>query len=197
MGTTILVIHRKSLKLKLEFIQKMEAGKTAGSRRTREPKDFEQAFQEARHISVDGWDGFHAGALRSGMVSACRLVDFKMTLAKMSIFFEADGYDKYEPQIPLIRILGKPVMQQDWANVSNGEPYITVRAAYHDWKAKPRVRWDMDQFTLEDITNLLARVGLQVGIGEGRPDSKKSVGMGWGLFEIARTSPKTDTGVRA
>jgi len=31
---------------------------------------------------------------------------------------------------------------------------------------------------------LLARVGMQVGIGEGRPDSKNSAGMGWGLFEV-------------
>ena len=48
------------------------------------------------------------------------------------------------------------------------------------------IRWDADQFTLDDVTNLLSRVGLQVGIGEGRPDSKNSAGMGWGLFEIAR-----------
>jgi len=34
------------------------------------------------------------------------------------------------------------------------------------------------------LTNLLARAGLQVGIGEGRPDSKNSAGMGWGLFQI-------------
>jgi hypothetical protein len=27
-------------------------------------------------------------------------------------------------------------------------------------------------------------VGRQVGIGEGRPDSRNSCGMGWGLFEI-------------
>jgi len=27
-------------------------------------------------------------------------------------------------------------------------------------------------------------VGLQVGIGEGRPDSKNSAGMGWGMFTI-------------
>jgi hypothetical protein len=27
--------------------------------------------------------------------------------------------------------------------------------------------------------------GMQVGIGEGQPDSKNSAGMGWGLFELA------------
>lgn len=34
------------------------------------------------------------------------------------------------------------------------------------------------------MVNLLSRAGLQVGIGEGRPDSKKSAGMGYGLFTV-------------
>jgi len=73
------------------------------------------------------------------------------------------------------------------ARVETGQPYVTVRAAYHQWYAKVRIRFDEDQFTLQDITNLLSRVGLQVGLGEGRPDSKNSAGMGWGLFEIEKT----------
>jgi len=52
------------------------------------------------------------------------------------------------------------------------------------WEAQVRVRYDADQFTLEDLANLLARVGVQVGLGEGRPDSKSSAGMGWGTFMI-------------
>jgi ribosomal protein S17 len=107
-----------------------------------------------------------------------------MTLEKLSVFVEADGVDKDEPQIPLIRIYGDPIKQEDMARVETGQPYVTVRAAYHQWKAKVRIRFDADQFTLEDVSNLLARVGMQVGIGEGRPDSKNSAGMGWGLFTI-------------
>lgn len=183
-GTEVLVIHRFSAKTKNEMKLKMETGKAASSKKTREPKDTDQTYMEARYIAKDGWDGFHAGALRNALISACRLVGFKMTLAKLSIFVEADGYDKAEPQIPLIRIYGDPVKQEDMARVETGQPYVTVRAAYHDWKAKVRIRWDQDQFTLADVSNLLARVGMQVGIGEGRPDSKNSAGMGWGLFEI-------------
>jgi hypothetical protein len=120
------------------------------------------------------------------MISACRLVNFKMTLAKMSIFVIADGWDKTEPQIPLIRIIGKPKKQSDMARVETGQPYVTTRAAYHDWSAKVRIRFDADQFSIADISNLLSRVGMQVGIGEGRPDSKNSAGMGWGLFSLKR-----------
>ncbi len=183
-GVAPLVIHRFSAKTKNEMKLKMETGKSAGSKKNREAKNTDDSYNESRYISKEGWDGFHAGSIRAAMISACRLVNFKMTLAKLSIFVEADGWDKTEPQIPLIRIIGKPVKQEDMARVETGQPYVTIRAAYHDWKAKIHIRWDADQFSVIDISNLLSRVGLQVGIGEGRPDSKNSAGMGWGLFEL-------------
>jgi hypothetical protein len=189
-GQDVLVIHRFSAKTKEQMKQKMETGKAASSKKNREAKQTDDLFNEARYVSAKGWDGFHAAALRNALISACRLVGFKMTLAKMSIFVEADGYDKQEPQIPLIKIIGSPTKQEDMARVETGQPYVTVRAAYHGWKAQVRIRFDQDQFTVEDVTNLLMRVGMQVGIGEGRPDSKNSAGMGWGLFTIEETNEK-------
>lgn len=184
-GNAPLVIHRFSAKTKQQMKDRMEAGKSAGSKKNREAKSTDTTYNEARYVAKAGWDGFHAGAIRNAMISACRLVGFKMTLAKMSLFVIADGADKEEPQIPLIRILGcQPVKQEDMARVETGQPYVTVRAAYHDWSARLRIRWDADQFTAEDVSNLLMRVGQQVGIGEGRPDSKNSAGMGWGTFDL-------------
>jgi hypothetical protein len=185
-GTAPLVIHRFSAKTKNEMKQKMETGKSASSKKNREAKQTDDLFNDSRYRSKDGWDGFHAGSIRAATISACRLVGFKMTLAKMSIFVVADGVDEIEPQIPLIRIYGEARKQEDMARVETGQPYVTVRAAYHDWKAKVRIKWDNDQFSLTDITNLLHRVGVQVGIGEGRPDSKNSAGMGWGTFELLK-----------
>jgi hypothetical protein len=183
-GLTPLVIHRFSAKTKQEMKQKMETGKAAASRKNREAKSTDDLFQEARYVAREGWDGIHAGAFRAALISACRLVGFKMTLAKLSVFIVPDGVDAKEPQIPLVRIHAKASKQEDVARVETGQPYVTVRAAYHDWAADLRLRWDADQFTLSDLSNLLARAGMQVGIGEGRPDSKNSAGMGWGLFQI-------------
>jgi hypothetical protein len=183
-GMAPLVIHRFSAKTKAQMKLKMETGKAASSKRNREAKSTDELYEEARYRAADGWDGFNASSIRAAMISACRLVNFKMTLAKLSVFVEADGVDALEPQIPLIRIHGEPMKQEDMARVETGQPYVTVRAAYHDWQATIRIRFDADQFTLADVTNLMSRVGLQVGIGEGRPDSKNSAGMGWGLFEI-------------
>jgi len=183
-GIAPLVIHRFSSKTKNEMKQKMETGKASSSKKDREAKLTDDTYMESRYLSDEGWDGFHAGAIRAAMISACRLVNFKMTLAKLSIFIIQDGWDKKEPQIPLVRIYGKCVKQEDIARVETGQPYVTVRAAFHSWSAKVKIRWDADQFTIDDVFNLLSRVGMQVGICEGRPDSKKSAGMGWGLFEV-------------
>lgn len=185
-GVAPLVIHRFSKKTKEQMKEKMETGKAASSKKNREAKDTDDLYNESRYIANEGWDGFHAGAIRGALISACRLVGFKMTLAKLSVFVIPDGWDKFEPQVPLVRIYGEPKKQEDMARVETGQPYVTIRAAYYDWSAKIKIRWDKDQFTSEDISNLLMRAGQQVGICEGRPDSKKSAGMGWGLFEIEK-----------
>jgi len=179
-----LVIHRFSQKTKMEMDKKRELGSVAGSRKNREPKKAEDLFNEARYQSAEGWDGMQASAFRTALIDACRLVNLVMTKAKMSIFIVADGRDVHEPQIPLVRIYAKPTLQRDVGRVETGTPYVTVRPAYHNWKAKVRVRWDGDQFTAEDVANLMMRVGQQIGIGEGRPYSKKSAGMGWGTFRL-------------
>ena len=194
-GTAPLVIHRFSAKTKREMTQKMETGKAAASKKQRDAVDLQERFNEARYRGRDAdgteWDGFHAASVRNALISACRLSGHKMTLAKLSLFVHADGNDVLEPQIPLIRIRGcEPVRQEDMARVETGTVYVTVRPAYHNWSALIRVRWDADQFTLDAVKSLLVRVGMQVGIGEGRPDSKNSAGMGWGLFDVTYMGSK-------
>lgn len=183
-GTAPLVIHRFSTKAKNMMADKMKAGSTANKKKNREAKDFDEAYNESRYVSPEGWDGFNVAAIRAGLISACRLVGFKMTLAKLSVFVMADGRDEKEPEFGLIRIYGKPRKLESIARVETGQAYVTIRACYDEWKAKIRIRFDRDQFTTQDVANLLSRLGEQVGIGEGRPDSKNSAGMGWGTFHI-------------
>jgi hypothetical protein len=183
-GTAPLVVHRFAAKAKNAMLSKMMAGSTAKKGKAREAFDPQAAFDGARYVAADGWDGFNAGAIRAALISACRLVGFKMTLAKLSVFVVPDGWDKLEPQIPLIKINGKPRLLEMVARVETGQAYVTVRPCYDKWSANVTVRFDADQFTLKDVSNLLSRVGQQVGICEGRPDSKNSPGMGWGTFEV-------------
>ena len=108
-----------------------------------------------------------------------------MTRAKLSIFCEADGHDA-DDGTPLVKITkGKPRYHESLVRNASGVCDIRPRPMWAPgWQAKVRIRFDADQFEVDDMANLLMRAGQQVGIGEGRPDSKKSCGMGWGLFEV-------------
>ncbi len=160
---------------------KHEAGSVAKKGKKREARDFAEDYEQAIHRSAEGWIGIPAGAFRAACISACRLVNFKMTLAKLSLFIEADGIDSLDGT-PLVRIFGEPERSEMMVRNATGVADIRVRPLWRDWHCNLRLRYDCEQFTRTDVCNLLMRVGTQVGIGEGRPDSKSSNGLGFGLF---------------
>lgn len=180
-GTAPLVQARFSKKA--ELMAKMALGSTANSKRERKARDYEQEMQDAMHISSEGWQGLPAPAFRAAMISACRLVGFKMTLAKLSVFIEHDGIDALDG-LPLIKFDGTPELNTMHTRNATGVVDVRARPMWREWSAKVRIRYDADQFTITDVTNLMQRVGMQVGIGEGRPDSRSSAGLGWGTFEL-------------
>lgn len=183
-GTAPLVIERFSKKA--ELMAKMAEGKTAKNRKDREARDYDKEAEDARYRDSAGWEGMNAAAFRAGMISACRLVGFKMTLAKLSVFIEADGLDVNDG-VPLVRIYGPSETYTAHTRNATGVVDVRSRPMYRKWAAKLRVRFDQEQFQLVDVINLVNRVGMQVGIGAGRPDSKSSAGTGMGLFEVVGT----------
>jgi hypothetical protein len=179
-GLTPLVQHKFSEKARKEILDKQ----TSTAKKTKKPpRDIEQEFKDAQHISEDGWNGIPASAFRSAMVSACRLVGFKMTLAKLTVFVIEDGQDSDEYGLVKL-IAGPPRMAKDPVRLESGVCSIAIRPRWKEWAAIVTLKYDADQFTADDVVNLLDRAGQQVGIGEGRPDSKKSVGVGWGTFQV-------------
>jgi hypothetical protein len=183
-GTTPLVMNKMSSANRQKMMDDMMAGSRTRKGTKRQPKDFDAVYKGAMHISEDGWHGIPASALRTAMVDACRLVGFKMTVAKLSVFVEADGIDTDDGQ-PLVKLtVGTPVRKDMAVKLANGSTDILARPFYNPWEAEPTLRWDADQFSADDVLNLLSRVGGQVGIGAGRPGSKNSTGMGWGCFMV-------------
>ena len=185
-GDTIMVQNKFSEKAKRSMKDVQEAGSRSKKGKKKEPKDFQEMFKQAQHISKEGWPGIPASAFRSGVISACRLVGFKMTLAKLSLFVVAEGYDK-DDSTPLCRITkGKAKYRDDAVRIQNTCD-VHARAMFDPgWQAKVMLEWDADQFSLADVSNLMVRLGKQVGIGEGRPDSRSSAGMGWGTFRLIK-----------
>jgi hypothetical protein len=184
-GTTPLVGNKFSARARAEMRAKMEAGSTAKKGAKRKPKNFKQGYEEAIHRAQAGWCGIPAPAFRNAMISACRVVGFAMTRAKLSVFVLEDGFDS-DDGTPLVKITkGKPEYAEHFVRNETGVVDLRPRPMWKEgWEAVVRVRFDADQFTTKDVANLLARAGIQVGLCAGRPDSSKSNGMGWGLFKI-------------
>jgi len=183
-GTAPLVINRFSAKAMEIMRQTQEAGSTAKSKKTRDPKDFDALYEGAKHISNEGWEGIHAAAFRNAAISACRACGFKMTHAKLAFMVLSDGFDRVDAA-PLVRLTSGEA--EPWTaptRNATGVVDLRCRPLYREWSATLRIRYDAGMLTDSDVVNLLARVGLQVGIGEGRPDSKQSAGLGFGLFKL-------------
>lgn len=183
-GTSPLVINRFSEKARRKIREGQTGERSQGKKPKKEKIKPEDEFNNARYISKQGWDGFNASAIRCASISACRVSDAKMTLAKLCIFVVADGYDAKESYMPLVRIYGKPRILESPVRTASGGMQLSWRPCYDEWRAKLTMRFDADQFSVSDMANLLMRVGTQVGIGEGRNDSKESAGMGWGCFKL-------------
>lgn len=185
------IIHGTAPYMQLRFSQKaigkmmetQKAGAQAKSKKKRESRDFDDDYQQAFHLMPDGSPGIPASSIRAACISACRTIGFKMTLAKLSVFVKADGLDIVDG-VPLVKLYGTPIKTIMPCRNANGSTDLRVRPRWDAWMAKVRIRFDEDQFSSSDAVNLLARAGEQVGIGEGRPDSRESAGIGFGTFEI-------------
>jgi len=182
-GISPYVQHAFSEKQRKQMEATQAAGQQSRGKKVREPKDFDAVYEAAKHVAQDGWLGIPAPAFRNAMISACRLVGIVMTRAKLSVFIEADGIDKNDGT-PLVRIVGEPRIHQASVRNETGVADVRWRPMWEQWSATVNVQWDEDQFSATDIFNLMLRAGMQVGIGEGRPDSPNSNGLGWGRFEV-------------
>lgn len=154
----------------------------------RAPRDFDADFVGAQHRFGEGGHGQPTSAYVSAMVAACRTVGMMMTHAKAAgIKVRADGVD-VEDGTPLVRLVSpRPPERSELAvRNANGSIDIRVRPMWREWYADLRIEYDADMITATSVVNLLDRAGRQIGIGEGRPFSKNSTGMGWGTFTVVQ-----------
>jgi hypothetical protein len=165
---------------------KMAAGSTPKNpRANRAARDFDADYEAAMYVTEGGRRGIPASAFRNAAIDACRMAGFVMTKAKCSIFVLADDADIFDGT-PLVFIEGEPRPNEMTVRNETGVADIRVRARWETWAASITIQFDADQFKAEDVANLIERAGIQVGIGEGRPFSKRSNGLGLGTFRIER-----------
>jgi len=182
-GTAPLVQNKFSQKARQKMKDAMATPKNQKKSRTeREPRDYERDFEGAKHVSVAGWIGIPCAAFRSAMIDACRTVGLVMTRAKMSVFIVADGFD-VDDGTPLVRIIADaPERLESLVRNDQGGADIRIRPMWREWACQVTVEFDADMISIDSVLNLLDRAGRQVGVCEGRPFSRDSVGQGWGTF---------------
>jgi hypothetical protein len=167
-----------------------EAGDKKKAKRKHVAKDFDAECEGAKHYSHEGWVGIPASAFKQAMIDACRTAGVTMTVAKAAIIGVApDGFDR-DMGDPLVKITSKAKPQRVDSPVRLPNGSVDIRPRPHwpvGWTCVVRIRFDADMIAADDVANLLTRAGIQIGIGEGRPYSKKSVGMGWGTFSVEGT----------
>jgi len=183
-GTAPFVQHR--FWKKQDLMDSMATAKVdKKTKANKPPRDYAQEFIDAQHVSTAGWNGIPCAAFRSAMIDACRTVGLVMTKAKMSVFVLPDGFDIHDGT-PLSRIISANPPELFTAAVrnDNGGADVRVRPMWREWDVDVTCEWDADMISASSVVNLLDRAGRQVGVGEGRPYSKTSVGQGWGTFTI-------------
>jgi len=190
-GTAAYLQQRMSAKVKEQMKKKQEAGSTATKGAQREKKDFKACYEAAKHKSKEGWCGIPAAAFRAALISVCKITGYQMSKAKLTLFIDpVDGYDG-KSGTPLVRIEGEPRMSIMPAPNANGNLDLRARPFWAPgWRATVHVRYDTDIWKLEEVANGMLRAGIQVGVGEGRHDSKRSFGIGTGTFDVQYVSDK-------
>ena len=188
-GTSPLMAHKFSEKMRRQIQEKQTSENTTTKKRA--PKDYAAEFNAARYIDRSGkWDGIPAGAFRAAMIAACRTVDgLAMTKAKGAFFILAQGRDVTDGT-SLIRIEGKAEHDIRPVRLESGVADMRNRPRYDDWACELEIQYDADMLSANDVANLLARAGAQVGILEMRPTAPNSFGGDFGTFRVVTSKRK-------
>ena len=174
---------------KQEEIYGVQGEAAAKKKKQKEEPNRDKEYAESCYVSDQGWHGIPCKAIKDAMIAACRVSDYQMVKARMSFDVIGEGRDpRY--LYSLARIYGTRERFDSYPRIPGRMgatvPQLRVRSMWKEWYANVTVTWDDDQFHVTDIANLLTRAGIQVGIGEGRPLSKNSSGMGWGTFRVEK-----------
>lgn len=181
-GASPLMMHRFPEKARKQIEEKQTA--KDATRAKRQPKDYDREFNDAKYVSTAGWEGIPTRMFRASMINACRLVNgLTMTLAKDVIRVDGHGRDRNDSE-SLIRIHGKSVRDTRPVRLESGVADMRNRPRYDDWYCDVSISFDADKLTANDVANLFARAGLQIGIGELRPHGANSFGGDFGTWTV-------------
>jgi len=173
-GISPLIIHAWSAKAMREISDK-QAGKAKNKKHDiRVPED---DFEQAKHKSPEGWDGFPAAGFKAAMIRGAKMIGMVMKDTQTSFFIKADC-----EETQLVRIYGDCRMRTDMVRVGMGSADIRYRPEYPEWSAILTVEFNSGVVSLDQIYQLVKAAGYGCGIGEMRPEKTK---FNYGRFKLA------------
>jgi hypothetical protein len=172
-GISPLIVHAWSEKVKREMADK-QAGKAKNKKHDiRVP---EEDYENAKHKSSQGWEGFPAAGFKAAMVRGAKMTGLVMKDTQTGFFVKADC-----EETQLVRIIAEPRMRTDMVRVGMGSADIRYRPEYVNWSAILTIEYNAGVISLDQIYQLVKAAGYGCGVGEMRPEKTK---FNYGRFDL-------------
>jgi len=174
MGISPLIIHAWSEKSK-RMISDKQAGKAKNKKH--EIRDPQDDYEQAKHISEDGWEGLPAAALKAAMIRGAKMVGMIMKDTQAAFFVNADC-----EKTQLVRIHGDSRMRTDMVRVGMGAADIRYRPEYPEWYMELNIDFNEGLISIDQLHQIVKAAGYGNGLGEMRPEKGK---FNYGRFKLA------------
>jgi hypothetical protein len=178
-GNSSLIVHKFSEKSKKQLEDSDQNKK--GNRKQQKPiRNKEQEYKDSLYTINNGKEfGLPVSGFKKAMVRAGKDIDgFTMVDLRMSFWIMEDANG-------MVKIKGKPTMREDMVRLNNKSPQIRYRGEFMKWSATLRILFDPNKITSEELVNLCAKAGSEVGWGELRLEKGYDHG-GWTIIGKAR-----------
>lgn len=173
-GISPLIVHAWSEKSK-KMISDKQAGKAKNKKH--EIRQPEEEYQDAKHISISGWEGFPAAGFKAAMIRGAKMIGMVMKDTQTAFFINAEC-----DETQLVRIHGESRMRTDMVRVGMGSSDIRYRPEYPDWYAELNIEFNEGIISVDQIYQLVKAAGYGCGVGEMRPEKGK---FNYGRFKLA------------
>jgi hypothetical protein len=174
-----LIINKFSNKAQQEILDK-QLGKAKNKKHN--VKDPTADYENAKHISSEGWEGFPASGFKAAMIRAAKMIGMVMKDTQTAFFVQAD-----DEETQLVRIYGDSRMRQDMVRVGMGSADVRFRPEYVKWEANLTIEFNEGVLSLDQIYQLVKAAGYGCGVGEMRPEKGK---FNYGRFALTQeTNP--------
>lgn len=174
-GISPLIVNKFSNKA-LQQILDGQMGKAKNKKHAL--KNPEEDYENSKHISSQGWEGFPASGFKKAIVRAAKSIGMVMKDTQTAFFVKAD-----DEETQLVRIYGESRMRQDMVRPNGGGADVRFRAEHPVWEANLTIEFNEGVLSLDQIYQLVKAAGYGCGIGEMRPEKGS---FNYGRFALAQ-----------